>query len=164
MPYCQVQTLLDAAAVRGRRYYIKSNLMQRISDGAIDTLIERFATIPSPLSFVFFQQLGNAAQRVQATATAFSHRDVLCEWGCLSSWLEPAADAVNIQWTRALAEAMRPFTTGRDYVTQIGLETDEGMERIKAAYGKNYERLVALKNTYDPTNLFRHNQNIKPTV
>jgi FAD/FMN-containing dehydrogenase len=59
---------------------------------------------------------------------------------------------------------MRPFTTGSDYVNQIGLETDEGSERIKAAYGANYERLVAIKNKYDPTNLFRHNQNIRPTV
>jgi FAD/FMN-containing dehydrogenase len=66
MPYCQVQTLLDAATVRGRRYYMKSNMMQGISDDAIDTLIERFATIPSPFSFVFFQQLGNAANRVTA--------------------------------------------------------------------------------------------------
>jgi hypothetical protein len=158
MPYCQVQTLLDAATVRGRRYYMKSNMMQGISDDAIDTLAERFATIPSPFSFVFFQQLGNAANRVDATATAFSHRGALCEWGCLSSWIDPAADDVNIRWTRELAEVMRPFTTGSDYVNQIGLETDEGSERIKAAYGANYERLVAVKNKYDPTNLFRHNR------
>ena len=57
---------------------------------------------------------------------------------------------------------MRPFTTGSDYVNQIGLEADEGSERIKAAFGVNYDRLVAVKNKYDPTNLFRHNQNIKP--
>jgi FAD/FMN-containing dehydrogenase len=164
MPYRQVQTLLDAATVRGRRYYMKSNMMQGISDGAIDTLVERFATIPSPHSFVFFQQLGNAANRVDATATAFSHRGALCEWGCLSSWLEPATDDVNIRWTRELSEMMRPFNTGSDYVNQIGLETDEGSERIKAAFGVNYDRLVAVKNKFDPTNLFRHNQNIRPTV
>jgi Berberine and berberine like len=139
-------------------------MMQRIGDDAIDTLVERFATIPSPLSLVFFQQLGNAANRVDAAATAFSHRDALCEWGCLSSWLDPVADDLNMQWTRELAEAMRPFTTGSDYVNQIGLETEEGTERIRAAYGANYDRLVTLKNKYDPTNLFRHNQNIKPTV
>src|SRR5215813_6516574 len=162
--YCQVQTLFDAAFVRGQRYYFKSNFMQRISDGAIDTLVERFPTIPSPLSLVYFQQLGKAANRVGATATAFSHRDALCDWGCDAVWLDPAADGVHIEWTRALAEAMRPFTMGSDYAPHIGLETDEGAERIKAAYGANYERLVALKNTYDPTNLFRHNQNIKPTV
>ena len=63
---------------------------------------------------------------------------------------------------RELAELMRPFTTGSDYVNQIALETDDGSERIKAAYGANYERLVAVKNEYDPTNLFRPNQNIKP--
>ena len=143
---------------------MKSNMMQGISDDAIDTLVERFATIPSPLSFVFFQQLGNAANRVDAAATAFSHRGALCEWGCLSSWLDPVADDVNVRWTRELAETMRLFTTGSDYVNQIGLETDEGADRIKAAYGANYERLVAVKNKYDPTNLFRHNQNIRPTV
>jgi len=71
---------------------------------------------------------------------------------------------VNVRWTRELAAVVRPFTTGSDYVDQIGLETQEGSERIKAAYGANYERLVAVKNTYDPTNLFRHNQNIRPTV
>jgi hypothetical protein len=136
MAYCQLQTLLDAATARGARYYNKSNFMQRISDGAIDTLVERFPTIPSPLSLVFFQQLGNAANRVSATATAFSHREALCEWGCLSRWLDPTADSVNIQWTRELSEAMRLFTTGSDYVTQIGLEADEGAERIKAAYGR----------------------------
>src|ERR1700752_3996906 len=94
--------------------------MQGISNDAIGMLVERFATIPSPFSFVFFQQLGNAANRVDARATAFSHRGALCEWDCLSSWLGPAADDVNVRWTRELAELMRPFTTGRDYVNQIG--------------------------------------------
>ena len=97
---------------------------------------------------------------MDATAPAFSHRSAQGEW----NWLDPAADDVNIRWTRELVEAMRPFTTGSDYVNQIGLETEEGPERIKAAYGVNYDQLVGLKNKYDPTNLFRHNQNIRPTV
>jgi hypothetical protein len=164
MSYCQAQKLLDSAAVRGRRNYVKSNMMEGIDDAAIDTLVERFTTIPSPHSLVFFQQLGNAANRVDATATAFSHRNALCEWGCQSSWLDPAADEVNVRWTRELSEMMRPFTTGSEYVNQMGLETEEGSRRIKAAFGMNYDRLVGLKNKYDPTNLFRHNQNIRPTV
>jgi hypothetical protein len=164
MAYREVQTQLDAATVRGRRYYIKSSLMRSISDDAIDTLIERFATVPSPLTLVFFQQLGNAANRVGAQETAFSQRDALCEWGCLSSWLDPAEDGANIRWTRELAEAMQPFSSGGAYITQMGVEAEEGADRIKAAYGPNYERLAALKHKYDPTNLFRHNQNIKPTV
>src|SRR5947208_12203815 len=76
--------------------------------------------------------------RIEARATAFSHRGALCEWGCLSSWLDPAADDVNVRRTRELAEVMRPFTTDSDYVNQIGLETDDGSESVKAAYGANY--------------------------
>jgi FAD/FMN-containing dehydrogenase len=162
MAYREVQTQLDAATVRGRRYYIKSSFMRSISDDAIDTLIDRFANVPSPHTLVFFQQLGNAVNRISAQETAFSHRDALCEWGCLSSWADPAADGTNIRWTRELAEAMQPFSSGGAYITQMGVEAEEGADRIKAAYGPNYERLAALKNKYDPTNLFRHNQNIKP--
>jgi FAD/FMN-containing dehydrogenase len=163
-PYCKIQKLFDEAFVRGRRYYFTSNFTRRISDEAIETLVEHFTAAPSSLSMVYFQQLGNAANRVGATATAFSHRDALCEWGCDAVWLDPTADGANIRWAREVAEAMRPFTSGSDYVNHIGLETEEGADRIKAAYGANYERLVALKNKYDPTNLFRHNQNIKPAV
>ena len=76
---------------------------------------------------------------------------------------DPAEDAANIRWSREVAEAMRPFTGGSDYVNHIGLEA-EGADRIKAAFGTNYDRLVDLKNRYDPTNFFRHNQNIRPTV
>jgi len=164
MPYRQVQMLFDEAFARGRRYYFKSNFTCSITDEAIATLIEQFANAPSKMSMVYFQQLGNAANRVGAGDTAFSHRDALCEWGCDAVWLDPAEDAANIAWTRQVAEAMRPFTSGSDYVNHIGLETEEGADRIKAAFGANYDRLVGLKNRYDPTNLFRHNQNIKPTV
>ena len=164
MAYREVQTQLDAAAVRGRRYYFKSSFMRSISDDAIDALIDRFANVPSPHTLVFFQQLGNAANRIGAQETAFSQRDALCEWGCLSSWVDPAADGMNIGWTRALAEAMQPFSSGGAYITQMGVEAEEGADRIKDAFGPNYEQLVALKNKYDPTNLFRHNPNIRPVV
>lgn len=164
MPYRQLQTLFDEAFARGRRYYFKSNFTRAISDDAIATLVEQFATAPSKMSMVYFQQLGNAANRIGASDSAFSHRDALCEWGCDAVWLDPSEDAANIAWARQVAEAMRPFTSGSDYVNHIGLETEEGADRIKAAFGANYDRLVGLKNRYDPTNLFRHNQNIKPTV
>ena len=162
MAYREVQTQLDAAAVRGRRYYFKSSFMRSISDDAIDALIDRFANVPSPHTLVFFQQLGNAANRVGVRETAFSQRDALCDWGCQSSWVDPAADGLNIGWTRALAEAMQPFGSGGAYITQMGVEAEEGADRIKDAFGPNYERLVALKSKYDPTNLFRHNPNVKP--
>jgi len=88
MPYCKVQTLFDEAFIRGRRYYFKSNFTRSISDAAIATLVEHFVTAPSPLSMLYFQQLGNSANRVGATATAFSHRDALCEWGCDAGWVD----------------------------------------------------------------------------
>lgn len=138
--------------------------MTDISDDAIDTLVAYCATVPSSFTQVGFQQLGNAARRVPNDATAFSHREARYELMMLSMWLDPAAYEANAEWTRRLAEAMHPFTTGRAYINQMGVAAEEGAERIKAAYGTNYQRLVALKNKYDPTNLFRHNQNIKSTV
>ena len=81
-----------------------------------------------------------------------------------SARLDPADHERNIQWTQKLPEAMHSFTTGRGNINQIGTEIEEGADRINAAYGPNHERLVTLKNKYDPTNLFRHNQNIKPMV
>ena len=104
-PYCKVQTLFDEAFIGARRYYFKSNFTRNISDEAIATLIEHFATAPSPLSLVYFQQLGNTANRVGVTETAFSHRDALCEWGCDAVWLDPAEDDANIRWAREMVTA-----------------------------------------------------------
>jgi hypothetical protein len=134
----EVQTLLDANTQCGHRNYIKSGFMQTISAAAIDSLIEPFATVPSPLTFPFFQQLEKAVSRVRPEATAFSHRDALCEWGCLSIWLDAAQDDRNIRWTRVLAEGIQPFTTGHAYVNQMGSEAVESAEAINAAYGAAY--------------------------
>jgi FAD/FMN-containing dehydrogenase len=164
MLYTEIQSLVGSMVRPGRQNYWKSSFMTDISDDAIDTLIAYCATVPSPFTQVGFQQLGNAARRVPTDATAFSHREARYELMMLSMWLDPAAYETNAEWTRRLAEAMSPFTTGRAYINQMGTATEEGVERIKTAYGTNYQRLVDLKNKYDPTNLFRHNQNIKPTV
>jgi FAD/FMN-containing dehydrogenase len=163
-PYQEVQTLLDSASPRGRRYYVKAAFVEAISEATIDTLVAHFAAVPSPFSLMAFQQLGNAPRRVLPEATAFYHRQAQYEWFVQAAWPDPADDAVNIRWAREVAAAMAPFTTGRGYVNHLGPEAVEGTGPIRAAYGPNYERLVALKNTYDPTNLFRLNPNIQPTV
>jgi FAD/FMN-containing dehydrogenase len=107
-------------------------------------------------------QLGGAIQHLGAAATAFEDRHAQHALNINGVWSEPQATEAHIQWTRAFWEAMRPFSTGRVYVNFLG---DEGADRVKAAYGaEKYARLVALKNTYDPTNMFRLNQNIGPTV
>jgi FAD/FMN-containing dehydrogenase len=102
-----------------------------------------------------------AASRVDPAATAFPHRDEHYDFLILSQWADPTDSEENIRWTRRLFEAMEPFFEKGVYVNNLG---EEGEDRIKEAYGAHYERLVALKDKYDPTNLFRLNQNIRPTA
>jgi len=162
--YYQVQHLLDGVTPAGHQYYGKSHFMARLDDAAIDTLLAHFAQVSSPLSVVVFQQLGNAANRVPAAATAFGHRDARYNLNLIGQWTERAEAARHIQWVRTLWEALVPYSTGGVYVTNVGSAAEEGTAVMRAAYGANYERLVALKQQYDPHNLFRHNQNINPAV
>jgi FAD/FMN-containing dehydrogenase len=162
MPYLAVQTMLDGAFPRGRQYYWKAHLSPPIGDNAINTLIEYFAAVPSLFTVLGFQQLGNAANRVAGDETAFSHRDALYDCLMLSGWDSPAEAERNIRWTRALYEAMKPSLHPGIYVNAVG---EDSAQTIRSAYrAEAYERLVALKNKYDPMNLFRLNPNIKPTV
>ena len=105
--------------------------------------------------------LHGAAARVDRNATAFGLREDQWDYDVISQWTDPAESAGHIQWTRDFWTAVEPFATGEVYVNHLDAEE---ATRIRAAYGPGYERLVALKNKYDPTNLFRLNQNIKPTV
>jgi hypothetical protein len=162
MPYLAVQTMLDGAFPRGRQYYWKAHLSPPIGDNAINTLIEYFAAVPSPFTVLGFQQLGSATNRVAGDETAFSHRDALYDCLMLSGWDSPAEAEGNIRWTRALYEAMKPSLHPGIYVNAVG---EDSAQTIRSAYrAEAYERLVALKNKYDPMNLFRLNPNIKPTV
>jgi FAD/FMN-containing dehydrogenase len=164
MPYRQLQTMFDAMAAPGQQYYEKAPLMQAISDEAIDILVANFAHVTSPLSWVLFEQMGGATSRRAKDANAFSHRDAQYQLVIVSAWLDAGGAERHIRWVRKTAEAMEPFIMGGSYINVLGREAEEGVDRIRAAFGEPYERLVALKNTYDPTNLFRHNQNIRPTV
>jgi hypothetical protein len=110
-------------------------------------------------------ELGGAVSRVAPDETALAHRHVRYNLIITGVCTDPAEAAACIRWARECWEAMQPFSTGGVYVNYLGPEADEGAERVQAAYGPaKYARLVALKNTYDPTNFFRLNQNIKPTV
>jgi hypothetical protein len=166
IPYTAAQKMLDAFYPPGIQNYWKSSFLQEISDEAIDTMVAYCANRPSPMCHgIIEHQLGGAINRVHREATAFDHRDVQYSFLSLGVCTDPAEAERCIQWAREFWEAMQPFSTGAVYVNYLGRETDEGRERIRAAYGpEKYERLVALKNKYDPTNLFRLNQNIKPTV
>lgn len=162
-PFMALQTIFDAAAAPGNQYYLKSEYMFDLSDGAIDAIVTHATRITSPLSLAAFFQLGGAVRRVGEDDTAFSHRDAAFALNIQASWLDPEESAVHIRWTREFWTAMKPFSTGGVYVNF--LSEDEGEDRVTAAYGAaKQERLVALKNKYDPTNFFRLNQNIKPTA
>ncbi len=164
MAYTQVQGMLDAAFPAGRRNYIKTNFMNSIDDDAIATMVDRFRGVPSPYSMLALFQLGGAAGRVGKDETAFYHRDAGYHMFLASIWEDAADDGKNIRWVRETWDAIRPFAADGVYVNEMGDER-EGEARIREAYGPTtYQRLVALKNRYDPTNLFRLNPNIKPTA
>ena len=102
-------------------------------------------------------------QRVKSTETAFMGREAPFLFSVDAVWDDPAQTAEVLAYSRAFLAEMEPYSTGGLYVNFAGLG-EEGEKLVKDAYGANYQRLVALKNKYDPTNLFRLNQNIKPTV
>lgn len=163
IPYTAAQQLIDAFYPPGLQNYWKSSFLKEIGAEVIDTMVAYCAKRPSPMCHGLIEhQLGGAVSRVDREATAFNHRDVQYSFMSLGVCPDPAEAEKMIRWTRGFWEAMQPFLTDGVYVNYLGREADEGVERIKAAYGPNYQRLVALKKKYDPTNLFRLNQNIKP--
>jgi hypothetical protein len=166
MPYTAAQQLIDAFYPPGLQQYWKSSFLREISDAAIDTIVACCAHRPSPMCHAVIEHtLGGAVSRVDREATAFNHRDVPYSFLSLGVCTDPAEAETCVRWARECWQAMQPFSTGSVYVNYLGREADEGAERIQAAYGaEKYQRLVALKHTYDPTNMFRLNQNITPTV
>jgi FAD/FMN-containing dehydrogenase len=157
--YTTLQGSADPLFVRGRRYYWKANFLKTISDAAIDALISAYAGAASPLSLAVLQQIGGAISRISTDATAFAHRDATYDCFPVAAWLDAAEDERHIAWARDFWETMRPFGTGGVYTNNLG---DEGHDRVRAAYGAHYPRLAELKAKYDPDNLFRLNQNIRP--
>ena len=161
MSYTDAQKL--AVAPPGRQNYLKSHFVSEVSDDIVDIALDYFDRVTSPLTSVLFQYLGNAARRVPANETAFGQRGALCEWATNAVFLDPGESEVHIRWVREFASSLSPFSSGA-YINQVGTEEEEGAEEIQAAFGDNFQRLAALKHKYDPTNLFSHNQNIRPRV
>jgi len=122
-------------------------------------LVDRFSSITSPLSALLIEQFGGAVARVPAADTAFAQRDAMFNLAVIARWTDPATAQTHIDWARVASDAARPFTNGGVYVNYLG---SEGPERVRAAYGSKYDRLVAVKQKFDPSNLFRVNQNIQP--
>jgi FAD/FMN-containing dehydrogenase len=161
VPYLQVQSAGDALFPRGRRYSWKAQFMRVLTVDAIDTLLDVYKKAPSANALLVLQQVGGAISRVPVSATAYACRNAEFDCFPIAIWDDPAKDEENIGWVREAWAAVRPFSTGAVYVNNLG---NEGEERVKAAYGPNYQRLIETKSKYDPTNMFRLNQNIRPTM
>jgi FAD/FMN-containing dehydrogenase len=163
MPYTAWQTVLDPLLTPGARNYWKSHDFAGLSDGLIEVMMDHARRIPDPQTEIACAQLGGAVARVPRSATAYNHRDGKYVMNVHGRWADPAKDEACVAWARSLWRETQPFATGSVYVNFLTQEENE-TERLRAAYGENYDRLVALKNKYDPTNLFGVNQNIRPTV
>lgn len=153
------QQALDPLLTPGARNYWKSNDFNELSDGLIDVLIDSAGRLPDPQSEIAIAQMGGATSRVAADATAYRDRNVKFIMNVHGRWADPGKDAECVAWARGLCDATTPYATGGVYVNFL---TAEEGGRVKQAYGNSYDKLVALKRKYDPTNLFRLNQNIKP--
>ena len=161
LPYVAMQQIFDPAFPPGRLNYWKSALAGRLTDELIEASVEHARKVPSPHTPILFIEMHGAYRRVGKTDTAYYHRDLQYDLIGVSMWTDPADTQRNIDWTQRLFAAWEPHLARAVYVNDLG---DEGEDRARSAYGDNYPRLVVLKNKYDPTNLFRLNQNIKPMV
>jgi FAD/FMN-containing dehydrogenase len=161
IPYTALQQMFDAGFGSGHRSYWKSGYLATLTDAAMAELVAGAATTPSPLTIVECQALAGAIP-VGAAGSAFGSRDAKYLYNIVSVWDDPAADGEQIAWTRGLFEKMEQHATGGTYVNYLG--ADETDDRVRAAFGEErYERLAAVKATFDPGNVFRLNQNIPPS-
>jgi FAD/FMN-containing dehydrogenase len=160
MPYPVMNTLLDAGFPDGSLNYWLSSFTQGLPDGLIDIAVERFASVPSPMTAILLEHFHGAVTRVGATETAVPHRDR--GWNLLipAVWADPADTEANIAWARDTFAAMQPhFGSGR-WLNYLG--DDQADDAIRAAYGPNYDRLREVKRRYDPDNVFHLNHNVAP--
>ena len=161
MPYTAFQEILDPTAPWGTHVYNSGEHLRELTDDAIDTFVSHASRVDTPLSQAIMFRHGGAVSRVPDDAMAAGHRDAAYLMHPIAVWEDPADSARHIAWCRDLCEAMRPHTTGGVYLNMI---MEESGDRVRAGYGSaKYERLVTLKDKYDPENLFSVNSNIKPS-
>jgi FAD/FMN-containing dehydrogenase len=160
MPYPIMNTLLDDGFPTGALNYWLSSFTAGLPDGLIDTMVERFATVPSPMSAIMLEHFHGAVTRVGVTESAVPHRET--GWNLLipSVWTDPSASEENVRWTKDTHAALAEHLAERRWLNYLG--DDQGADAVRAAYGPNWDRLVEVKRRYDPDNVFHLNHNITP--
>jgi FAD/FMN-containing dehydrogenase len=162
MPYQMVQQMIDPGNPPGWHYYAKGLQVSEMTDDVINVLVEAGNNRTSPTSIIPIFVAGGAVSRVGWEETAFAHRDARFVLDCIAIWQVPSEAEQHIAWSRRTFDALRPYAAPGVYVNFVG---NGGEDRVKAAYPpETHHRLVALKNRYDPGNLFRLNHNIRPTI
>jgi FAD/FMN-containing dehydrogenase len=160
VPFLKLQTMADSDFPHGRRYYTKSGYFRQLDDSTIDKMIEAISTVPSPQTQIELAYLGGVAGQVDARETAFGDRSAPFIVNLLANWAEPADDAAQISWVRGLFARVRPAMKAGVYVNFM---SGDEQERVPEAYQERWERMLAIKSHYDPTNFFRMNQNVRPS-
>jgi FAD/FMN-containing dehydrogenase len=158
--YVSQQSLLDATQPKGRRYYWKSEYLSELKPELLATAMRHAEAIASPHSVILLFPVDGALNRLPDDHSAVGNRETRYVPNIAASWEKAEDDRANIEWARAAWRELRPYSTGGVYVNF--LTEEERDDRIKAAYGKNYNRLVAVKSKWDPGNLFSMNKNIPP--
>jgi FAD/FMN-containing dehydrogenase len=161
MPYEAVNQMLDAAYPPGALNYWKSVFLSELSDGAIDTMIERFASCPSPMTAMIVEHFHGEVTRIPVEAAAVPHRQPGYNLVITGEWIDPDTTDANIAWTRETYDAFAPYAADRRWLNYLPAGEDDA-DGLRAVFGPNYERLVALKKQYDPGNVFHLNANITP--
>jgi hypothetical protein len=160
MPYPAVQSMFDGLYPKGMQWYWRGDFVKTLPDAAIDAHLEQAAKTPSELSLMHLYPIDGAVQRKGKGDTAWNCREAT--WSMVIAGIDPDPKKKGdvTQWTKAYWEAVHPFDLGGAYPNFM--MDDEGDARLRATYGDNYARLAVAKKTYDPANLFRVNQNIRP--
>ncbi len=163
MPYVALQSMLDAGGPYGTRGYMKAEFLPDLTEEAIEALARHGGDRPGPMVQLLLEPMGGAIARVDGDQSALGRRDVPWCYHALALWMEPDEQTAesHVAWARALAEDIAPHTTSGVY---LNYTSDEGEERVRSSFGpERYARLVALKQKYDPANLFHLNQNVRPS-
>ncbi len=160
MPYPAMNAMLDGGFPKGALNYWRSSFVSGLTDGFIDTAVERFAAAPSPMTAMLLERFHGAVTRIPVDDAAVPHREE--GWNLLiaSVWTDPSTTDANVSWTKDTYAALEEHFAGRRWLNYLA--DDDGNDAVRAAYGPNYDRLLEIKRRYDPENVFHHNHNIVP--
>lgn len=159
MPYTSAQTMFDAGMVEGNRWYSKAHYLDSLTDEAMKTVLKFTRSIPGAFSAAYLEPMGGAINRVDSNSTAFPHRNAAYGLHIFPGWADASSDETAMKWAKDFFNEMKDHANGGVYVNLLGQDEPN---RVRNAFGSNFDQLKKVKRKYDPDNLFQHNHNIEP--